>query len=144
MSVLQAMTRRGLFLVAVAVSLVTASAAAQAPGLEFLSCLSSARDCEASQAQLKREWRVALKGDYQAQRNVAFCLRSGCDGAIARNGVFGCAWRMVIVASGSSKVDESDAANAQSDCGALSPIGRVAAEEQAKKLFLTIYRRPLP
>lgn len=48
---------------------------------------------------------------------MAFCLSTGCDGAIQINKVLGCAWRFVIANSGHLSADSSDAANLKHYCG---------------------------
>src|SRR3546814_445186 len=52
----------------------------------------------------------ALKGDYQAQRNLSYWL-SGGGGVPPINPILGCAWRIVILNSGSLSVDQSDSFN---------------------------------
>ena len=86
----------------------------------------------------------ALVGDYQAQRNVAYCLKSGCDGAIRQEPVTACAWRIVILASGSFSVDASDEGNFNVDCGALSSSQQRRALTQAGTLYKAIYKKSLP
>lgn len=74
--------------------------------------------CRGSQAQLKRNWPEALRGDYQGQRNVAYTFSTG-DIAVQRP-VQGCAWRMIIMASASPELDDTDMNNFQLYCGRLS------------------------
>ena len=74
--------------------------------------------------------KAALSGDYQAQRNLAYTLATG----IPHNPILSCAWRIVIVQSGSSQVDQSDTGNKKFACGKLNPDELSAAEAQAKKL----------
>lgn len=100
--------------------------------------------CEISRKQFADEFPQALRGDYQAQRNVAYCLSTGCDGAVQVSAPHGCAWRIVIQASGSSKVDAADKMAFSTWCGKLDAIDRATAIEQAKGLFRKIYGRKLP
>lgn len=102
--------------------------------------------CKSAQAQLLLEFPLAYSGVYQAQRNVAFCLSSGCEGAFVRTPLLGCAWRFVIVASGNVEVDASDVSNMKSDCGPnrLGAVERSVARAQAETLFRLVYKRPFP
>ena len=136
--------RRLLFL---AVLMVPGQAGAQSPDEHLRMCTASGTQgqfCEASRAQFAQEMPQALRGDYQSQRNVAFCFSTGCDGAVRVNAALGCAWRVVIQASGSSKVDATDAMAFRNACGALDDLELATASEQAQALFKKIYRRPLP
>lgn len=73
----------------------------------------------------------AYSGDYQAQRNLAYTLTTG----IPNNPILGCAWRIVIVESGSESVDQSDTGNKKFDCDSkLSPEELAAAEAQAANI----------
>lgn len=90
---------------------------------------------------------IAMKGaykkDYGDQRNLAFCLSTGCDEAIVPNVVAGCAWRIVILASGSADVDDSDLANFKFECGRLTEIQLATAKVRATALFKTVYKRQI-
>lgn len=87
--------------------------------------------------------KAARRGDYQAQRNLAYWLSGGYGGAPPLNPVLACAWRIVIVESGSSRVDVSDVSNKQFYCGEkkLDADGLKAAQAQARRLQKSI-RRP--
>lgn len=102
--------------------------------LQFLDCPDDDGSCKASRAQLAGNWETAWKGDYQGQRNVAFTFSQGHNEPTfaVRRPIQGCAWRMVIMASGSAKVDESDRANYQLDCGRLDGRDREEAERVAE------------
>lgn len=101
--------------------------------------------CEQGIKTFKAAFPRALKGDYQAQRNVAFCLMSGCDGAVTINKPLGCAWRAVILGSGSSKVDRSDTSSFDSGCrGKLTKSEAVVSASQYTELYRRIYRRVAP
>ena len=66
----------------------------------------------------------ARKKDYQAQRNLAYMLSGGQlvghRDATDNQKVSACAWRYVIVKSGSDQVSAGDQANFATDCGKLS------------------------
>lgn len=81
----------------------------------------------------------ALAGDYKAQRNVAYWLTGGNNGTPPINPILGCAWRLVILKSGSPSVDSSDVSNKQLYCDKrLDADSRKAAEAQAEKLLKQI------
>lgn len=109
-------------------------------------CLSAADKefCEFTRQKFIKEWPQAWAGDYQAQRNTAFCLSTSCDTAVNLKPILGCAWYKVIMASGNIKVDQTDAGNVKVYCGRLEALEQNAAVEQAKTLFLAIYQRALP
>ena len=87
----------------------------------------------------------AKAGDYQSQRNIAWCYIDGCYGVEPIDDVRACAWRLVIAAAKHPKSDASDADNVRIDCDqALTPDDRATAVEAARKLFLEIYKKPLP
>ena len=85
--------------------------------------------------KFQKEWKQALRGRIESQRNVAYCLWDGCDGAISTNPVLACAWRMVVIASGSPKIDDLDARNFDIYCKSLSETGRIAADAQARQII---------
>ena len=88
---------------------------------------------------------AAMKKDYGAQRNVAYCLRTAeCPGSSTPKPIEACAWQLVILASGHPEVDSSDVANRRRDCGSLEPDEAYAARRQADELFRKTYGRPLP
>jgi len=90
--------------------------------------------------------RNALAGNYTAQRNAAYCLRTAkCEGVILAKIVEACAWRIVILVSGHRWVNQSDIDNYHEECSSnLSPEERAAATAQADQLFRRIYKRALP
>jgi len=92
-------------------------------------------------AERAEEW-LALQGNYQAQRNLAYSL--GMD----RNNTIGaCAWRLVILKSGSPKVDTTDVSNVEVHCGKLSALEQEAAAsrfEAIKKEMDAVARGQLP
>lgn len=80
----------------------------------------------------------AMAGDYQAQRNLAFGYATG-DQRVQVNSMKGCAWRYVILKSGSPRVDESDVSNFKVYCGKLDPVSAEAADAMAVRLLHEIY-----
>ncbi|EIM26901.1 hypothetical protein [Microvirga lotononidis] len=90
--------------------------------------------------------RNALAGNYTAQRNAAYCLKTAkCEGVILPKMMEACAWRIVILGSGHHWVNESDIENYQDECvSSLSAQEQGAALAQAEQLFKRIYKRPLP
>lgn len=90
--------------------------------------------CETSSAEFKKWFPLAYEGDYQGQRNVAYCLLTGCSGAVMINPSLACAWRMVILLSGSSRVDETDQGNFRTACGTLDQARLETAKAQADRL----------
>lgn len=87
----------------------------------------------------------AMGGDYQSQRNIAWCFVDGCYGVEPIDDVKACAWRLVIAAAKHPKSDASDVDNVRIDCDqALAPEDRAQAVETAQKLFAKIYKKPLP
>lgn len=77
----------------------------------------------------------AKTGDYQAQRNVAYWLSGGYAGAPPLNPVLACAWRIVILESGSTSVDSTDVSNKKLYCDRkLDADGVKAAQAQARTL----------
>jgi hypothetical protein len=102
--------------------------------------------CENSLKQFKAWFPKALKGDYQGQRNVAFCLMTGCDEAVRQDWISGCAWRMVLKAARDRRYDAGDRMNFDLDCGAkrVDTSERADAARIAQDLFKRIYKRELP
>jgi hypothetical protein len=84
----------------------------------------------------------AMAGNYQAQRNIAYWLTGGNYGAPPLNPILGCAWRLVILNSGSPSVDSTDVSNKQLYCDKrLDADSRIAAEAQAERLLIQIKKR---
>ncbi len=99
-----------------------------------------AAQCEADRAEFRQAFAAAHRGDYQAQRNVAFCLETGCHGAVRPNPTLACAWRTVILLSGSPRVDVTDRSNHRLACGRLDRITTATAEAQAKRIRASLGR----
>lgn len=108
--------------------------------------LSFCRDdnCKLDQAQTVAEMKRAYEGNYQGQRNLAYCLWSGCNGAIVKAQTLGCAWRIVILASGSPEVGSGDVSNLTNCVERLSRAEIAAAKAQARSLYKTVYGRDIP
>lgn len=99
--------------------------------------------CDAQVKQFRADWPKANKGNYQAQRNVAFCYATSCDGAIMPDLVTACAWRIVIMAS-PADITSGDVANYRNDClEKVSGTMRSDARLMAERLFKKIYRKKL-
>lgn len=122
---------------------LTAPAQAQKASDYELECegASDVKWCNVQLAQFRKWFPLALRGDYQGQRNVAYCLSDGCDGAVMKKPITSCAWRIVIVGSGSPKVDQIDTNNLKNACGRLDETERQAAAAQAATLLAKIPRR---
>jgi hypothetical protein len=83
----------------------------------------------------------ANRGDYLAQREIAFCFSGGCDGAVAIDMIKACTWQTVIVST--DKSDVTDAFNYRYQCELLKQPDRDTAKAAAATLFVTIYKRPM-
>ena len=81
----------------------------------------------------------ALKGDYQAQRNLAYTYATSSDPHVA-NPMLGCAWYQLILLSGSQKIHEGDIGNAKVYCDKLPAEQRAVATQQAERLRREIYK----
>lgn len=62
---------------------------------------------------------LAMRGNYQAQRNVAYGFAAMPYNGQQKNPVLACAWYLVVLNSGSEHLDLSDAGNAETYCGHL-------------------------
>lgn len=81
---------------------------------------------------------LAMQGNYQAQRNLAYSYSSRPYDGQDMNPILGCAWRTVIIQSGNEKVNETDVGNHEVYCGKLDPTARAAADAQAAALLQKI------
>ena len=131
-------------LAAATVLLSSAQGQAQNPRDYLVECQAGEQFCEGAYRRFRDQFPKAYRRDYQSQRNVAFCLSRGCDDAVVRNPILGCAWRIVIVASGSPKIDQTDTSNLKIDCSKIDKLEMQAAMSQADVLLRRIYGRPLP
>lgn len=106
--------------------------------------LCMADTCEAMRAQFaRRDWPKAWQGDYQGQRNVAFCRSTGCEGSVATNKVEACAWRSVILVAHVGETDDTDTRNLKSDCGGLDDAEATIATGTAKQIYEKIYGKKM-
>jgi hypothetical protein len=115
-------------------------ASAEGVNPQLRSC-TTAKDipyCKVQRGQFRHDWNKANRGDYASQRNVAFCLRFGCDGAVKVNMVAACAWRIVIIGSDAPWA-RGDLMNYKADCAGIGQRG----DAMAHILFERIYKRPL-
>lgn len=84
----------------------------------------------------------ALSGDLTAQRTLADCLATGCDGTPPSRAL-ACAWRTVVVAGGAPGITADDVEKRRLICQDLSPGEQATALNQAKSIFQQIYGREL-
>jgi len=109
------------------------------PNPPLVSCGLAADEtlCRFEQLRFIREWKEAYAGDYGAQRNVAYGLSRHTEGVV-QNRVQGCAWRAVILNAAHPEADEGDVSNFETECSALTPSARTAADAQAARIVATI------
>jgi hypothetical protein len=117
--------------------------APDASQLNFGLCDNADDMCLEDKARITIDFAFAYKGLYQAQRNMAYCMLSTCNGVLFENKNLGCAWRIVIAASGDPEVDDSDASNLDFCLNKLSDSERLVAKAQAGRLFKLIYKRTI-
>jgi hypothetical protein len=88
--------------------------------------------CEVKRVEFaNRDWPRAWRGDYQGQRNAAYCRSTGCDGAVLLDKIEGCAWRFIINMDNAAKADQSDSANFKNECGRLDAVDLDLAARKA-------------
>lgn len=120
-------------------------ARAQSADPYLQACTQSDLVCQGTQQGFKASFPKALAGDHSAQRDVSACLTNGCDEAVTRDRVLGCAWRLMITKSIVQPADLADANFLNANCsGSLTDLEVVRMKEQAGDLFRTIYRKPMP
>jgi len=83
---------------------------------------------------------AAYKGDYQAQRNLAYGYVAFSYEGQVKNPIAGCAWYLVVLHSGSPKVHEGDVGNVRVYCGRLDVDAQSAAVAQARTIYRKVYR----
>lgn len=93
------------------------------------------RSCEFGMASFPDDYSKATKGDYQAQKNVAYCFETGCDWAVNENKMMACAWHIVVMGSGHQQTDDLDRRYAETACKKLDHTGRITAERQATAML---------
>lgn len=106
-------------------------------------CADTDELCRHSSATTLKDLKAAYKKSYDAQRNVAFCLTTGCDGGVQVNETLGCAWRIVILASGHPNVIDGDRSNLKSCLGKMDGSKLATTKAQSASLFRTIYKREI-
>lgn len=84
---------------------------------------------------------LAMKGDYQAQRNIAYGYAAYPYKGQDKNPLLACAWYLVVLHSGSTKLNQGDIGNVQVYCEKLTPASQAGATGQARVLFQQIYKR---
>ena len=83
----------------------------------------------------------AMKGDYQAQRNLAYGYSSYPYKGQDKNQMLACAWRWVVLKSGNPRIDQTDVNNADVDCGKLDHAQQTMALAQSRTIFRSVYGR---
>ena len=91
-------------------------------------------DCKRWADILIPQYQKAVKGDYAARRNVAFCYMDGCEVKIRIDVVDGCAFRLLILGTNLRERTSGDFSNARTDCGKLSPDELRVADGRARDL----------
>jgi hypothetical protein len=81
---------------------------------------------------------AANKGDYQAQRNLAYGFASSPYPGQEKNPILGCAWYLVVLNSGSPRVDVTDRNNVDVYCGKLDTTALDTAKQRALALLQEI------
>lgn len=96
--------------------------------------------CQVERDEWVKDYRSAVKGDYQGQRNVAAFLEGGGSGAVRPNTVLSCAWRIVLVKSGHLDLDDTDFLIVRRGCSSekIGTVERGAAEAQAQRIMAMI------
>jgi hypothetical protein len=141
------MIQRAIVFIAVAFSVNAASAAEWPTPETYLapSCEAAAspKMCELGQREWVDDYKLAIAGDYQGQRNVAFCLRDGCDDAVLPNLVLSCAWRLAILKAGHLELESTDFSNVKLLCTPqkMGADEFSAAESQARQILKMIASR---
>lgn len=102
------------------------------------------KPCITNQAETAVNLPFAYRGVYTAQRNIAFCLDTGCDGSNYPQTELSCAWRIVIAVSGDPEVDASDADNLAYCLKKLEPANISIARAHAARIFRQIYKKQIP
>ncbi|WSH66109.1 hypothetical protein U8Q05_06400 [Rhizobium ruizarguesonis] len=97
--------------------------------------------CERWVQDIKKAVELAYKGDHGAQRTIAFCLSTGCHGAVAIDKVASCSWHLVIANSGSTTV--LDSSNTRNTCRPMTADQKDEARALASDLVQKIYKRPM-
>ena len=89
------------------------------------------------------EFEAAMRGDYAAQRNVAWNFSTQSTDATPRP-IQACAWRIVIMATHPTETHAGDQGNLDVDCNHLSADDRDQADEVANAIHRQIHGSDLP
>ncbi len=76
----------------------------------------------------------AMRGNYQAQRNLAYGYSAAPYPGQQINPILACAWRIVILESGDELIDGGDVSNYKVDCN-LDDASQSAAQAQASQIL---------
>jgi hypothetical protein len=95
---------------------------------------SNAASCEKTRQSWTGNFNEAIAGKNKAQRFVAYCLITGCDGAIKTNAVLGCAWGQVAMATAPREADDTASLQQYCDRPYLDEAGEHAADAEAQSL----------
>ncbi len=87
---------------------------------------------------------MAMAGDYQAQRNLAYGYSTMPYPGQAKDPMRACAWRLVIKASNHRQYDAGDEGNVKVDCGPLAPDALEASINLAGEYLDAIARGTKP
>ncbi|MBX4927797.1 hypothetical protein [Rhizobium binae] len=104
-------------------------------------CTPGKAHCERWSEEFKKALALAQKGDHAGQQTVAFCLSTGCHGAIAVDRVASCSWHLLILDSGAATV--LDRSNLRNTCRPMTPAQKDEARALAGELVRKIYQREL-
>ena len=127
---------------------VSAEASASGPIIEpvaFRACPNPdpMQACAYDRAKAPGELEAALKGDYEAQRNISY-LHHQSQAWTVRNEVQGCAWRMVVMVSRPADAAYDDATMYRVQCAELNPSDQAAAKAVASLIYERIHGSSLP
>ncbi|WP_278368121.1 hypothetical protein [Acetobacter orientalis] len=74
-------------------------------------------DCVNNQARFEQEYVNAYSGDYLAQSNIAYELWASPSGILRKNIRQACAWRLIVITSGSPYLSDIDIERSKETCG---------------------------
>lgn len=97
--------------------------------------------CEKLKKDFTAAYTLAHEGDHGAQVIVAFCLSTGCRGAVIIDKVAACSWHIVIANSGAATV--IDGSNLKDTCRPMTEEQKTAARGLSNDLVRKIYKRPV-
>ena len=99
------------------------------------------KHCERWVKDFNTAMELAHKGDHGAQVTVAFCLSTGCHGAVAIDRVASCSWHLVIANSGAATV--LDGSNHRNTCRPMTAAEKDEARALSSDLVRKIYKRSM-